>query len=256
MNYKNLLLVTLLLAISHCCLFSQIVNIEKKRGSVADSVFWNGDIRLGAALIQNSKRIINVHSVLRIDHVRYRHSFMSLSNYRLGRVDKEDFLNSGFQHFRYNYRMSKRWTWEAFTQLQYDEQIALEMRWLLGSGPRVALILQEKNQAYLGALYMYEYNEEKTLDDDIRIIRDHRLSTYLNLHFQPLEQLSINSTTYYQPVINDLVDLRLSTETSLEMKITERLVYNTVFTLVYDTDPPPNITKTIYSFRNGLRLTF
>ncbi|MFT4663188.1 MAG: hypothetical protein ACI8YQ_001949 [Polaribacter sp.] len=236
--------------------FSQIVNIEKKRTSKQDSVYWTGDINLGAALIQNSKQIVSINTAMRIDYTRYRHVFMSISDYRLGRVDNNDFINTGFQHFRYNYKINKRWSLEAFTQAQYNEQIQLQLRWLLGVGPRIGLLLDEKKQLYLGTLYMYEYAEEKAEGEEVLFFREHRLSTYLNVHLQPLDYLKISSTTYFQPVITSPDDFRLSTETAVEMKITERLTFTTIFSLLYDSTSPSGIRKTIYSLKNGLRLKF
>ncbi len=250
------ILFSVLLLFCSNIVFSQIVNIEKKRTSQQDSIYWTGDINLGAALIQNSKQIININTAIRIDHTRFRHVFMSITDYRLGRVDNNDFLNTGFQHFRYNYKMNKRWTWEAFTQAQYNEQIQLQLRWLLGSGPRVGLLLGEKKQLYLGALYMYEYNEEKGEGEEVIFSKEHRISSYFNAHFQPLNYLKISSTTYFQPVVTNPDDFRLSTETNLEMKITKRLTFTTIFSLLYDSSPPSGVRKTIYSLKNGLRLKF
>ena len=236
--------------------FGQIVNIEKKRTALQDSIYWLRDVSLGVALLQNTKQVINIDGSIRIDHIRHKHTFLSLTSYHLGRVDKEDFVNKGFQHLRYNYLLNKRWTWEAFTQVQYNERLLLQMRWLLGTGPRLALLLEEKYQLYFGVLYMYEYNEEKTSSGELLFFRDHRMSSYLNLHWQIGKGVELSSTSYFQPLVQKPSDLRLSTETALNIQITKRLRYHTVFTYLYDSTPPEGVPSIVYASRNGLRWMF
>jgi len=167
------------------------------------------------------------------------------------------FVDDGFQHIRYNYRLNKLLTWEAFTQLQYNELIQLRLRWLLGTGPRFQLLNKNNSRFFLGMLYMYEYNEERTKENGpIQFLRDHRLSSYLSYQFNPTDVLSFAGTIYIQPVLNDFSDIRISSQSTLLFKISSKLQYSTSFSLLYDSDVLEGVQETIYQLTNGLRWNF
>ncbi len=234
-------------------LTAQIVNIEDKRVERRDTAGWFGHVDLGFNLVNNGSEVITLNGGLRIEWLKNRHSFLSLSKYNLVKAEGTEFINDGFQHLRYNYAV-KRWlTWEAFLQAQYNEKLNLRFRGLIGTGPRFQMVREKKLKAYLGLLYMFEHNEETKPDTTLE---DHRLSAYLSFRFQPLPSISIASITYYQPVIDDVKDLRLSSETSLTVFLTQRLRFRTAFSITYDSRVPPEVANTIYRLVNGLRWEF
>lgn len=238
-------------------LSAQIVNIEDKRPTIKDSIDWVGHVDLKFNLIQNGAQIISLNGDYRLEHVRYRHLFLFFGQYNVGRLSGDAFVDDGFQHIRYNYQVNKWLTWEAFTQLQYNELIQLRMRWLLGSGPRFQLYNKNKSRFFLGMLYMYEYNEERTKEDGpIQFLRDHRLSSYLSFRFQPSDVFTFAGTTYIQPVLNDFADIRISTQSTLLFKISSKLQYSTSFSLLYDSNVLEGVQQTIYKLTNGLRWNF
>lgn len=238
-------------------LAAQIVNIEEKRNIKFDTIDWGGYVDLKFNLVDNGTSSISISGDTRIEHVHLRHLFLSFTRYNLGKVEGKDFINNGFQHFRYNYKMNSLFVWEAFTQVQYNELIKLRLRWLLGTGPRIQLLNQNKSRVFFGLMYMFEYDEEyfETLDvTDFH--RDHRISSYFSYYLEPTEQFSIAGTTYIQPVINELSDIRISTQTNFLFKISERLQFSTAFSLTYDSDVPEGVLNTIYRLTNGLRWNF
>ncbi len=236
---------------------SQIVNIEKQRRSQPDSIHWFGYINLGFNLVENDKTIITIHGDMRHDFAKKRHSFLSISNYNLGKVEDSDFINDGFQHFRYNYSINSWLTWEAFSQVQYNERINLKLRGLLGSGPRFKILDSERYHLYFGSLYMYEYDREVEGEEETKIIhRDHRISSYLSVSFQPLDILELSSSSYYQPVLTDLNDLRLSSESRMTVRLTKHMKLTSAFSIVYDSRTPEGVPNTTYRFVNGLRWDF
>ena len=238
-------------------LSAQIVNIEDKRVNRVDSIAWFGFLNVGFNVIQNGKSVVSINGDLRIEHVRKRHTWLALTNYNLGKVEKQDVINDGFQHFRYNYEISSGVTWEAFTQTQFNEAIRLQLRWLLGGGPRFNLIRKENHEMNLGALYMYEYNEEHFKETAVTFYhRDHRLSCYLSFVTHPTPNFSISGTSYFQPLLNNWDDLRFSSQTSLIFHLTKKLHYSASFSLLYDSRVPETVANTIYNWKNGLRWEF
>ena len=251
------ILISILLSLFNFCAFAQIVNIEDKRGALADTSAWLGYIDLKFNLVENGNSVISINGNLRLEYLQNRHTFLGLTNYNLGKVGGDDFINQGFQHLRYNYKVKRRLTWEAFTQAQYNEKIKLQLRWLLGTGPRFELFKTEKNRAYLGTLYMFEYDEEVSVEDNFEEYhRDHRLSTYFSFRIQAHPHISIAGTTYFQPVLTDISDLRISSQTSLNFDISSHWAFSSAFSITFDSDVPEGVVNTIYQWKNGLRWNF
>lgn len=234
-------------------LSAQIVNIEDRRNSVLDTAGWSGLVDLRFNLIENGKTIISTRSTARVDFIKGRHHFFSISQYNFGRVEDAAFVEDGFQHFRYNYHWKPRLTWEVFTQLQYNEKINLRLRWLIGTGPRFALLETGKNKIFLGTLYLYEYNEEFLTNEQKVFSREHRLSAYLSFILKPNPALSFSGTTYFQPSLDDF---RIASQYTLNFKVLKSISFSTSFGLIYDSSPPGEVVNLIYNLTNGIRWTF
>ena len=232
---------------------AQIVNVEDKRIDRTDTSGWFGYTDLGFTLVNNGNQVISFRGAVRVDYVKERHLFFSLSNYTLLKAAGKDFVNNGFQHFRYNYQINRWLTFEAFIQGQRNERINLDFRGLAGLGPRFNIIKEGKLKANLGLLYMYEYEEEL---NPKRIFRDHRLSNYLSLNYRPTKQINLASITYFQPLLTAPEDFRLSSQTSLNIGITERLRFKTTFSITHDTRVPDGVVNTFSSLTNGIRWEF
>jgi hypothetical protein len=68
--------------------------------------------------------------------------------------------------------------------------------------------------------------------------------------------ISIISTTYYQPKINDWHDFRVSNVSDFRAKISKRLVIGMSYRLSYDSDPAEGIPTLNHSFENKLGIVF
>ena len=237
------------------CVSAQIVNIEDQRRGF-DSVGWYGQIDLGGSLTRNVNQVITLNGAVRVDRKGRTNSLLGIADYKLVQVSGDNALNAGFGHLRHAHYLSDTWRWETFGQVQYNEQIRLQLRGLIGTGPRLRLLAFDDNRLYAGTLYMYEYDE--VADGEI-IYRSHRLSSYLSFNFYPWEQLSISNTTYYQPILPDFRQPRISTVTSLSLQLTNRLSVTTRFSLTHDSllnEGLPEVPSTTYEWVNGLRYRF
>jgi len=236
---------------------AQIVNIEDRRGSLIDTSGWFGYLGLGANFVKNTKSIITIGGELRLEYLQRKNRILFLSNYNLIRANQENFIDNGFQHFRLNYQINKRLTYEFFSQIQFNNQVRIKLRGLLGTGLRFRILRSGKQKIYWGISYMREYDEIEIIENIITIFRDNRMSTYLSMTLYPFEDnFSISNTTYYQPVLTNFSDVRLSSQSSLRFAISKRLVFSTIFSITNDTRVPENIPATYFSLRNGIRWEF
>ncbi|SEQ93919.1 DUF481 domain-containing protein [Neolewinella agarilytica] len=234
---------------------AQIVNIEDKRKKL-DTLGWYGQLDLGGNINKNTSLVTTLKGSLRLDRLGQRGNVLFLADYQLVQVSGDNAVNAGFGHFRYGYELKDPWRWESFAQVQYNEKLRLNLRFLTGTGIRRRLYKREGRRAYLGLLYMYEYDELAGVNITYR---DHRLSSYLTLSASPLANLTLASTTYYQPRLPNFKDTRLSSVLSVQLTITNRIRFTTQYSLTHDARVSrdlPDVPNTTYSWVNGLRWIF
>jgi len=236
---------------------AQIVNIENKRSSLADTSGVFGYLSLGANFVKNTKSITTVSGDIRIEYLRQKSRLLSLTNYNLIRANKDRFIDNGFSHLRFNYEINRRLEYEFFTQAQFNNQVRLQLRTLVGTGLRFQIYQAEKQKIYFGLSYMYEYNEIEIVSEQVSLFHDHRMSIYLSASIKPFsENVKITNTTYYQPTLNNFSEVRLSSQTALTFMLSKRLKFSTIFSIANDTRVPENVPATYYSVRNGIRWDF
>ncbi|MEM9525147.1 MAG: DUF481 domain-containing protein [Bacteroidota bacterium] len=249
-------LLALLFCLFYCtCGRAQIVNIEDKRKAL-DSLGWFGQVDLGGNINKNTRLVTTLKGALRLDRLGKRGNVLALMDYRLVQIGKDNALNAGFAHLRYGYEPKDKWRIEAFTQVQYNEQLRLNLRFLVGAGLRRRLYKNGSNRAYFGLLYMYEFDDLARSEIQYR---DHRLSSYLTFKVPILSNLSLASTTYYQPRLPDFTFPRISTVVTVNLAITTRLRFTSNYSLTHDarvTRDLADVPATTYNWINGLRWNF
>ena len=173
---------------------AQVINIEGKR-FLNDTNGWRGNADFTFNVIQNVQQVISFSNTLRVQYQKNRSRFILLNDLNFIKAGNTNFVNAGYQHFRYNYKINRHLTLEAFTQTQYNPILKLDFRYLLGAGPRWKLLKKENAKIYIAALYMYEYDD--IVNDAINLY-EHRISSYLTCSFTSLQNVELTSTTFYQ----------------------------------------------------------
>lgn len=238
-------------------LSAQIVNIESRRKLFeTDTTTWFGAIDLGFNFTQNGNSVYTFMGNAHFERQHQHNLWMSLSNYRLININGESFVNSGFQHFRYNRQVTEAITGEVFGQIQYDERLRIRLRGLLGAGPRFRLLSFDQGIVCLGFSYMYQYEEIAKTNI---IHRDHRLNSYLSVNYEFLPGFRLISTSYYQPLLTDLNVTRFSSQSTILLKISNHLSFRSAFNITFDSrlsEDAAGVPVTVYSLVNGLKWTF
>ncbi len=236
-------------------LFSQIVNIEDRRKILTDTTGIFGSADAGFSLNDNGRRVLNLTANITAELIDGDQRWLALTHYSVVRAGEESFVNQGFQHLRYNKRLRKRLTWEAFGQVQYNERLSITFRGLLGTGPRFRLSKKKADRLFLGTLYMYQYEELR----DVGIIhRDHRLSLYLSYRLRFAENINLTGTTYYQPLLTDFSVTRLSSQTAMQFDFTKNLSFKTTFNISLDNrlSEEVGVPVATYSLVTGIKWIF
>ncbi|MCA9642080.1 MAG: DUF481 domain-containing protein [Myxococcales bacterium] len=170
-------------------------------------------------------------------------------------LDGETQVRRSFAHARYNYELSEGLWWELFGQLESNKFIAVRLRELVGTGPRLQLFDADELQAFFGTAYMLEHTElasDVTPPDRPALV--HRSSNYLTFSWLVDERVSLVSTTYYQPRFDEPSDYRLFSQLSADFGVTTVLKAGMSLMLRYDSLPPGGVESTDWSVVNTLGL--
>jgi len=252
LNLHLLRFVLLFAPLSALC--GQIIDIEDRR-ITRDSNGWFGQLDLSGSFTRNTSDILSLGGNFRLDRPINQNHWLMMAGYRFTQVSGSKFLNSGFAHFRYSKHFSSFIKLEAFTQTQYDENIRLDLRWLIGAGPRFQLIEQGKTSLFLGVLYMYEHDDLSNVDFTFN---DHRLSSYLGIALALSENFRFTNTTYYQPRLTNFDATRVSTTSNFSIGVGPRIRLTSRFNFTLDqriNEAFPEVPKSTFSWNNGLRIT-
>ena len=187
--------------------FSQILNAESLR-KVTDTSGFSGSASLDFQLKRNKNDFFTISSNIHVQYKMNNHLVLLKNDVDFQKIEGEKFSNSLISHLRYNYKITPTLAWEAFLQGQYNKVNLINFSGLAGSGPRFKLTQSENYKFYLGTLLMYEY--EEVLDNVTPIQRDVRGSFYISFSLYPTEHISIVSTTYYQPKIEQIKEINFT----------------------------------------------
>jgi hypothetical protein len=234
----------------------QIVNVERWRYH-EDSIGWKGDARVGLLMQKDNNSFMSFHLGTHTQYDDKNNRYLLIGNIDLLNAGNKYFANNGLVHIRYNRVLNQRWRWELFGQAQYNPVRKQQLRALLGTGPRLQWLRTKKCQGFMGVLYMFDYEEEQT-SVPLQIIyrREHRISSYISGTFRVGPTTEITSTTYYQPLLSNFGDWRLSTQNKITFRISKHLKFSTLFVLNYDSYPPIDIPAIAYSWDNGIEFEF
>ncbi len=252
----------LLILLSGWAAGQTVINTEELRLQTSpEKVVGLLDLNFG--LTRNKAGLsIKPRADLRLEWRGDRQKLILLGGYQLVRFTNlgtpgalpSNFTNRGFGHLRFNRSLSDKVTWESFAQWQFDEIQEIDDRVLLGAGPRLQLAQADSLFAFLGVLYMYEY--EKTSADPALAVREwnHRLSAYLSLGVNFNAYVGLNNTTYLQPNLQGGGDFRISSISRLTTALTQAVSFLVAFELVYDSRPPETVPNEMYDLRAGIAI--
>lgn len=235
-------------------IFAQVVNIEKKRKGDKDG--FSGVVGFGFNLVDNGKSITKFSNIIDLQYKKGANVFILLNDLQLMRVDDNDLINSGFQHIRYNYTFkdSSFLTFESFVQHQYNTIKLIERRFLIGSGFRYRIVGSDNLKLYIATLAMYEYEQRSNKAREL--LEFARLASYFSLSWDISSNLNLNSINYYQPVFTGFDNYRISSETSLNIKLNNLLYIKIACQIVHNSKPSEGVQQTFYSWENSLKLKF
>lgn len=227
---------------------AQVVNIESRR-ITTDTNGFNGRMDANFFASKNRTDFFNLGTEAQIQYKQKKSLYLILANLNYTKANGRDALNDGFAHFRYNYKFTNYLRWELFSQFQYNKLLALNKRYLLGSGPRLKWISKNRMAVYSGHLIMFENEIYNNIDSEEK---NWRMSNYLSWTISVKKHFSFTGTIYYQPLLRRFSDYRISGQSSLQIFLGQHLYFRNVVNFISDSKPPTSIPKLVYTFQMGL----
>jgi hypothetical protein len=181
---------------------------------------------------------------------------LALARGDFGWKDGERFSNEGLVHFRLARSSDSRWLPEVFAQGDYDKSRRLDRRALVGGGIRAEASRRPGFQLAFGTAWMLE-SERYELPAGAAHEREpvsHRWSNYVVLRGRFDERVTLTWTAYAQPRFDDFADVRVLSESSLGVALSETLTLTTTFRLRHDGDPPDGIEDLDTRLSTGLAI--
>ena len=253
MLLRSLLLVCVLAASSAR---AQIVNIqalftdEAKLGPSAGAEL-SADWRTGA------NDLFTVRGSVLGQYRTERRALLGVLRGEYGKSNGERILARTLEHLRLREQHTQRLATEVFAQHEYDGFRRLQLRALLGAGPRVHLFTSERLRITSGLALMLEHERLASDDEPDAGERttDLRFSTYVLGGLALGENVTLVETFYAQPRAGRPDDLRLLNETSLVVKANRYVSLGVSFTAIYDSRPPATIPRSDTQLRTTLGLS-
>lgn len=183
---------------------AQIVNVLSKVSRQSDDGV-SGELSLSSAY---KKGNINLRQFKAGALAHYKNGDHLVSWIANGRhlkkgTDDSDPINRTFQHIRYRYFSSEWFSAEGFVQYEYDEGRNLQLRTLLGGGPRFSAEVSEDLSVALGMALMIEREIKEGKEIELGDARQYALrsSNYVEVFYKWGETLGLQLTAFYQPLV-------------------------------------------------------
>jgi len=234
---------------------AQLINIESKRIH-ADSVMFSIQNDFSFVLTSNNgdyiyRFIDNLTAQLKTPNLK--HNFFIVGDYNLFRSREKDYSNIFMFHLRHIYSLYDRLRLESLVQVQEDQLLAINSRYLAGVGIRLRIVNTAKFHFNIGTTYMYE-REESTAFDQLNYF--HRNSSYCALGFDfPSKNVSLSNTFYIQPLFSDFSDYRLLEEFKFSIELFKGISFNNSFIYYVDKVTPSGKSQSRINTMMGIGIS-
>ncbi|MGB0870024.1 MAG: DUF481 domain-containing protein [Flavobacteriales bacterium] len=218
-----------------------------------DTLKWTGNLNVNFNMVKNANRLLQINSRLNTKYQTQKHQFIFVNSFHFKEANSTELIHKGITQLNFTSRKNNRFNYEIFNHLQFNEIIYLKFRNVFGIGFRNRIYKSKKLVLNTGLAPMFEYayfnkNNEKVFE------RNTRVNTYLSMVYFPHPQITINSSTYFQPKINTIQNFRISNETRLTFKVTKNIGFNIHLMIWQDAFNRYGINQIQYKLNSGMTL--
>lgn len=239
-------LVAVLLSYLSLTSVAQVVNIENKRFD-NDTARWSAQAGFRFNVVENTQRSLDLGLNGGVQFIHDIHRVFLVTDFTLNKVERNDFTNTGFQHVRYQRQWRGPFSWEGYTQMQYNKPLRIDLRWVTGAGMRAVVRNADDLRLALGSSVMYEHEVDRV--NELRY-NDIRSSNYVSAAWKLEPHVQVTTIFYYQPLIGDASDHRMAVEAQLRLRVNRRFAFDSRMNLQKDTKMAPGVPELNYRWSN------
>ena len=231
---------------------AQIINTL--RGWDDSEPGWPGEIAGSIALARGNTEYFEFDLAGAAQYSTDRHRVRGLASFSRRTASGIEIAEATIIHLRHNYQLTRVVHSLVFTQYQHDPFQRLESRFLLGLGARFDVVRAETWDASIGAAYMRE--RENLTDDNTGAIGRDRGDFFASVLGRLSDHVLIDLYAFYQPVLEDFSDARISVGSNLDVILVGELTLVTGFRFAHNSRPPEGVEEDDLWLRTGLRFKF
>ena len=181
-----------------------------------------------------------------------------VTNGGYGKNSGKSFFSQSLLHLRNVNSLNDIFQIETFLQYDNNKKLLLMHRGLVGAGARLKVINREKLITRVGLSVFYEREEYDLPESAIHKVNDNhvRLSTYITFTHTLNDNVSLLSTSYLQPDLNESRDFRMLSDSALNVKLADNVALTTTLNMRRDSRPADGIKKFDLTTRIGVSLAF
>ena len=238
-------------------IFTQ-VNTESMRQEKSMKGF-NNTLGFEFGYEKSDKEVMDIVGEYRIDYFSTvgLHTFLVLNyenGYQKKSLEKNTIVNKGFGHLRITKNISPNLFLELFTQFGFNDFLLMKDRNLYGSGIRYKVIANNKLNAFLGIGIMKENEKYNLKIENYKSL--FRSTNYLTWQIYISENVTLNSTVYYQLETSKPKDHRILYDGDFKFKLNDKSTFTCTLNYRYDNDPHGDLGKTYIQVSNGIEFSF
>ena len=230
---------------------AQILNTL--RGFSGGEPGWSGSAEVNFSQTGGNTEVLalGAEAQLQYEWKRERWRIMGEQSYKSNRGKRTSDESIG--HLRHNHRFRPWVSSLAFVQIQRNPFQQLQQRVLVGAGARFDVLRRPRWKASVGAAHMVETEK---LENSPGYETDQRLSSFVTFDGKVSETLTVQVTSFVQPLWADMTDLRALALVGTRVKLGGGFTYNVASELRYDAEPPGGVKTTDWEVETGLGYTF
>lgn len=235
------------------------VNTEAMRGEKTNDGLMN-KLVVEFGFEKAKKEVLDAAAKYRIDyfHPSGFHSFLIL-DFENGYEKKPDTIRNqivkkGFGHLRLTKSISSNIFLEIFSQMGFNDFLAMKDRKLAGTGFRYKILKGDKLNSFLGIGIMQEkeiYDLENEPNKNLL-----RSTNYISWKINITENALLNNTAYYQFSTSHTKDFRLLYDGVLEFELGDKFSFTVELNYRYDNEPHGYLGKSYIEINNGIQFNF
>jgi hypothetical protein len=162
-----------------------------------------------------------------------------------------------FAHLRHNFELNPDAWWEEYGQLESDRFRRVQLRELVGTGPRLRIAHGALVELYFGTSYMLEHTALDSADQNAEGQGTfERWSSYVAATFKPQDRILISTVSYIQPRIDRFADYKVLSVSGADFKITNLLHSRLDVTARYESMAPSDVRHADLELKSSLEVVF